>query len=69
MYDNIKTFNCFSFLGGAICFLFIEERYKNNSIKKQYIAIICVYLCFFQRKDRFWQAKDVFIISVRIGYN
>ena len=27
MYDNIKTFNCFSFLGGAICFLFIEERY------------------------------------------
>ena len=28
MYDNIKTFNCFSFLGGAICFLFIEERYN-----------------------------------------
>ena len=28
MYDNIKTFNCFSFLGGAICFLFIEERYE-----------------------------------------
>ena len=30
MYDNIKTFNCFSFLGGAICFLFIEERLKKN---------------------------------------
>ena len=27
---------------------------------KQYIAIIRVYLCFL-KKDRFWQAKEVFL--------
>jgi len=37
------------------------QRYKINCKTKQYIAIICVYLCFFQRKDRFWQAKEVFL--------
>ena len=40
---------------------FRPQRYKNNCKTKQYIAIICVYLCFFQRKDRFWQAKEVFL--------